>query len=208
MIAELSAANGSEDWDELRARFGGTLGLHDPVPGAVLRRAMADATFAHRLLVSRGSPGFLAALIEDPGNRAYEAADTALTGEPGPRPSELPGAVRTVADTRPNTDLAKSAAAALVAWGKAGFTHVDAPEYAARRAACEACPHLAQAPDQLVYKVRARRNADMRVCNLCGCIAARKARLSSEMCPGADPADPTRSRWGQRIEDTRGLGLG
>jgi hypothetical protein len=177
-----------QSWDELRAEFGEQLGLADPVPGAVLRRAMVDKAFAHRLLVSRGSPAFLAALIEDPVNRRYEIVDAA-------------SAAAHDASTPGNAELARRAATAVMTWGKAGFTHVGDDVFEARLAACEACPQLRDPPDRLAYKIRARRNADMRVCGLCGCVVARKARMATETCPGADPADPSRNRWGQEIAE-------
>lgn len=35
------------------------------------------------------------------------------------------------------------------------------------------------------------------ICGLCGCVAAKKARLPHEACPGPDPRDPTQTRWGE-----------
>ncbi len=192
-----------ESWDELRAQLGEQLDLAGPVPNAVLRRAMVDATFAHRLLVSRGSPAFLAALIEDPVNRRFETVDAASVQEPMAPPGDPPNGHAADAPAPGNPELARRAAAALMAWGKAGFTHVDADVYAARLAACEACPQLREPPDRLAYKVRARRNADMRLCGLCGCVVARKARMATETCPGVDPDDPSRNRWGQVLTETQ-----
>ena len=72
--------------------------------------------------------------------------------------------------------------------------------------ACLACPHLAT-PTRILQKMLpsrkgaaeiGRRTGD-KVCDLCGCSISRKIRLTSEVCPGQDPANPGVSRWGNPI---------
>jgi hypothetical protein len=196
VIQQLADLTGDESWDELREHVGHALGLDRPVPGGVLRRAMVDSEFAHRLLVSRGSPGFLAALIDEPKNQAYE-----LPGFPPDRLDRTDGTVPGEATPRSNGELARRAAKALIGWGRAGFTQVDDQTYERRLDACRACPHLVQPPQKLVYRIGGRGAEDPRICDLCGCVVTRKARLPREQCPGADPADPARTRWGEPRED-------
>jgi len=192
----VASVDGSESWDELRLRFAKELGLDEPVPSATLRRALNDEDFAHRLLVSRNAPGFLRPLIDDPDNLKYADPSESLRAEvyaSRPEPAR-----------RSNAELAKNAAAALLRWGKSGFTQVSPEVYATRTAACNACPHLTEAPNQLAYKVKLAREEDMRVCNLCGCVAARKARLPDERCPGAHPSEAGMNRWGEPLNAQRG----
>lgn len=188
--------DGSESWDELRLRFAKELGLDDAIPSATLRRALHDEDFAHRLLVSRNAPGFLRPLIDDPDNQKYADPVESL---PAQVQTSQPEPAR-----RSNAELAKNAAAALLRWGKSGFTQVSPDVYARRTAACSACPHLLEAPNQLAYKVKLAREEDMRVCNLCGCVAARKARLPEERCPGAHPTEAGMNRWGEPLNAQRG----
>jgi hypothetical protein len=189
----IATLDGSESWDELRGKFGKALGLAEPVPSATLRRALLDQEFAHSLLVSRNSPHFLKRLMEDPDNIRYDdfgaqelvapRAVSSATGSAGARSSNL--------------ELAGKAAGALLRWGKSGFTQVSAEVFARRQSACESCPHLVEAPDQLAYKISFTRKEDMRTCELCGCVAARKARLPHERCPGSHPTEPGKDRWGE-----------
>ena len=183
MMSESLEIKGTEDWEELRAKFSKFLGLNKPVTTGVMRRAMVDSNFAHRLLISRNSQGFLEALMSDPKNRLYELHEDAATEAP----------------QRSNLKLVGSMTKSLLRWSKAGFTHVDEEIYQQRTSTCKACPHLVEAPNNLVYKIRLTRKEDTKVCNLCGCIAARKARLSTETCPGAHPTQPGINRWGEPL---------
>ena len=64
--------------------------------------------------------------------------------------------------------------------------------------ACRACPHLVDPPaDRLLYKLSTGSPVERKICDACGCVASRKARLPSEGCPKADPSDPARTRWGE-----------
>lgn len=175
----LSVGEG-ESWDEMRLRVGRVLGIGEPVPSAVMQRMIADGTFAHDVLSSRNVPSFLNALFADPANAAYAPAEQPVH--------------------RSNAELLSRAAGALLSWGKAGFSQVDAATYERRFGACRACPHLIDPPaDRLLYKLASGTPLERKICNACGCVAARKARLPSERCPQADPADPSSNRWGQPL---------
>jgi hypothetical protein len=201
----------SMNWDDLRDRFTTVLGLHERVPSAVLRRAMVDETYAHRLMVSRGSPAMLAALLRDKRNLQYDVPDdppmlpVSVAGVPASVAASVPASAtmssaRTAAPAstaatapaRSTLSLAAQAAAALVKWGKAGFTQVDADTYARRTSACDACPHLLEPPDGIAYSIRLKRGEDLRACGLCGCVASRKARLPRR--------EARRDEAGRRIE--------
>lgn len=189
MIDALLNVHDGESWDDLRGRVGGTLGLDGPVPSPVLRRMMAEPAFAHNVLTCRNTPGFLLALFDDPRTRAYhDAADDAPAAP----------AARRTASERSSAELLRSAAGALMRWGKAGFSTVDAATFQRRWEACQACAHLMEPPgEKLLYRVRLASDVDGRVCDACGCVAARKARLPGENCPVASDADPLLNRWGE-----------
>lgn len=188
LLPGLSKLTGNETWDELRTRFGEAIGLSEPVPDAALRRALLDANYAHRLIVSRNSPKFLAVLLSDPDNRVYELPEE----EPSRVSESLP-----VVKERSNIELARSAAKSMLAWGRSGFTQVSRETYERRMSACNSCSHLVEAPVNLVYRVRLSRKEDMRTCNLCGCVVSRKAWLPTEKCPGVDPSNPRLNLWGE-----------
>ncbi|MBV9931265.1 MAG: hypothetical protein JO013_10010 [Alphaproteobacteria bacterium] len=169
-------------WDEAQARFGDILGVGRPLPAAVLRRAMVDSTFAHRLLVSRNAPGFLNALLDDPANAKYA-------------PPESPAEVEEARDESGFALLGK-AALSLARWGATGFTHADAETQERRLDACASCPNLRQPPSTLAYRL-AGGSGEKGVCGLCGCPVQRKARMSTEACPDRHPERPGYTRWGE-----------
>jgi hypothetical protein len=204
MIDKLHQLKQSQSWEEVRLEFGKYLGLEEAAPAGVTRRAMEDRMFAHYLVVCREHPSYLEKLLKDPKNKKYE--DTAA----GAGVPVVPAAVE-----RSNLELVAKASKSLLKWAKAGFERVDQVEYDKRFEACKNCLFLAAAPDKIVYKFKLKNETDMRVCNACGCVASRKARLATEACPKADPANPGFNRWGQPMvgnennkqEVNHGLGL-
>lgn len=202
LLENLTAAG---SMPEVRQRFAQFLGLDDPLPDPVIHRALSDRPFLHNLIVSRGSPQFLRVLISDPKNAAFpeppaSAAELEVPGgaaEGGeapthPRAEDLPGSFR----------LAARAAGALARWGAAGIVRVESEVFEQRWSTCQACPHLVEPPKRMAYRISeslAPRQADPRVCSACGCVAQRKARLPTERCPRADPAQPGLNRWGQAL---------
>jgi hypothetical protein len=159
--------------EEAAARLGAWLGLAGPAPADATRRALDEPRFAQALAGARNLP---------------EMRDALLAGTlavPAPRP---PSGARAVA----------KAAGAVLKWGMEGL-RPTAPWVLERRlAACAACPNQAPAPETLVYRgARVVVGKDARICTLCGCLTNTKAAISTELCPDRDPADPTRSRWGE-----------
>jgi hypothetical protein len=176
------------DWGEAQARFAEMLGVDRPLPPGVLRRAMVDSRFAHRLLVSRHAPGFLTALIDDPANERFAP------------PEEAPADVAEEEEApASNLALLGRAARSLALWGKAGFTHADEATQAHRLAACAACPHARRAPETLAYRLAGGSGSDKGICGLCGCPVARKARMSTESCPGEHPEKAGHTRWDEPV---------
>lgn len=178
-VTEVRSEPALSGWNDACARFRAIFGLD--APPAVIQRAIADAEFEYRLLVSKDNPKYLRALFADPANERYE-----------PPAGAAPAPAR-----RSDVELIGRAAKALAAWGASGFTTVDAETYARRTAACEACPHLRAAENRLVYRLTGTDSKKRAVCDLCGCQVQRKARMATESCPGAHPEDPSLTRWGE-----------
>ncbi|TPG06368.1 hypothetical protein [Sphingomonas oligophenolica] len=179
MMVHDTSGNAATDCDEL----GALLGLDAPVALAVFARAVNDAAYARSLILCRENPAFRDFLLAQ--------AD-----------GWVPPVEAAVAD-HGAIDLTAKAILSFWAWTKSGFAMLDADAAAARFAACLACPHLGAAPDRLVFRLAgASSDADRhRVCGLCGCVAARKARLPHERCPGPDPDRAGLNRWGQPLAE-------
>lgn len=143
--------------------LGQYLGLTEPVSPNVLRRAQIDDRFAMHLVMSRGSPKLLQLHLDDPRNEKY-AVD--------PETYQFT-----------NLKLAGSMANAVFQWGRKGFRRLDETVVKARLEICQACPHLIEAPDKLIYKVKLGKKSDPRVCNKCGCVASSKVKIATERCP-------------------------
>lgn len=177
-------------WQEATRQFAQILKLDVDPPEAVLRRAVVDTTFAHRLLVSRNAPHMLAALLADPANARFASEDeptASAVSVPQSQGAEAPSGVA----------MLGRATAALARWATTGFSHADEETLARRLAACKACPNARAGADTLANRVAGA--VDATVCSLCGCPVARKARMSTESCPGQDPAHPGLTRWGDSL---------
>lgn len=168
MTSMLDADAALASVDDGCRRLGEILELGGPVSEPVLRAAVHDETYARNLLTARRAPELLEYLLDNP---PAVQRDSAVA-------------------------LLRRASTSLVAWGRTGFTTVDAATYERRAAACLRCPHLLEA-DAHARLYRAVAGSDRpKVCGLCGCPVAKKARRASEQCPGEDPERPGRSRWG------------
>lgn len=149
------------------------LELEDPVREEVMLAALADEQYARNLLTCRRAPALMEYLLANP-------------------PRHAPAPTSTV-------ELARRAASAFGRWAMAGFSTVDEATYRRRLDACASCPHL-KAPDthQRLYRAVSG-GAPPSVCGRCGCVVARKARLTSEHCPDVHPGDPALTRWGEPL---------
>jgi len=182
-VQDASLPDGVAGWAEARQRLAQILGVTRELPSAVLHRAMMDSVFAHRLLVSRNAPNFLDALINDPNNAKFAQLAAEETRE-----QEQAAPSSTLA-------LLGRAAKSLAIWGATGFTHVDEAVFSRRVSACVSCPHLQKAPETLAYRLAGATKGDPGACGLCGCPVQRKARMSTEACPGHHPDKPGYTRW-------------
>lgn len=180
---------------ELCAALGSGLGLDQPVPVSVMRRAIVDKAFAFHLVNAAGNARLLGVLFDDPRNRQYEdGADSSESALP-PSTAAPPDPV-----LPSNATLAWRAGQAVARWGASGFGRVAPEVFEARFSTCQTCEYLVEPPDRVVYKVKLRRESDPRVCAACGCVASRKAALPTENCPVPDQADPSLSRWGEPMK--------
>lgn len=196
---------------DVGVRFARFLGLDEPVPEPVVHRALVDRPFLHHLVICRGSPSFLQVLFADPRNQAFRAPPDPpaapdppdVTAAPIDAPEAEPDAPDAPAVEHSSVRLVAGAARALARWGAAGLVRTSPEVFERRWSACQGCELLVSPPDRMVYKlVSLGSKSDPRVCSACGCVAQRKARVPTEHCPRADPADPSRDRWGEpRAQD-------
>lgn len=164
--------------EDLTAHFGTLLGIGEPVPEAALRAAVDNPVYARHLLGSRGAPDVVRLLLRNP-----------------PAPAAPPGAP--AREGHSAGALAVRAAAALGRWAAAGFRKVDEATLQRRLGACAGCEHLSAPPEGRLYQIAALGADDPRVCGLCGCVAASKARLPGESCPAAHATLPGLTRWAE-----------
>lgn len=150
------------------------LELDRPVSPEVLMSAIQSEEYARNLLTCRRTPAFLNALLDNP-LRQRQAEDAG----------------------QGSFELIKTASHALARWGKVGFSVVDDEVLERRLRACLGCPNLrtSAATGALVHKLMKSPAS----CALCGCNVEKKARMSSESCPGPDPLVQGQNRWGQLL---------
>jgi hypothetical protein len=187
-----------QSWDDICLQVGQYLGLEEAVPSAVLNRALNDRKFATNLIISRHNRYLLNILFNDARNAQFALADPTSMPEAH---DAAPAHAGEYVTQRTNRELIAKATQSLLEWGKAGFQRVDDQTYNRRFGACLACPHLVEAPNKIVYKIKLKHATDERICNACGCVASQKAARVTEVCPRPDPANPAVNRWGQPLEE-------
>ncbi|MGD1856097.1 MAG: tetratricopeptide repeat protein [Leptolyngbyaceae cyanobacterium] len=96
--------------------------------------------------------------------------------------------------------ILKKVSGALINWAKTGFSVVDDITYEKRYRACMRCPNMAAAPPKFLYRVIRTEKANDKICQLCGCILSRKARIASESCPDVHPEHSMLTRWEEPLE--------
>lgn len=167
-------------WNEMREALGKLLGTDGPVSSAVLARTLEDDHFASHLLISRFDKDLQALFLNDKNNKKYELIEEA--------------------PKRTNIALTGKAAKALMEWGKSGLQIASKELYEKRLRICEKCEFIKDPPDQLVYKVKLKRESDPRICGACGCGVSRKAWLPTETCPVTNPANKGFNLWGEPLK--------
>lgn len=177
-------------YDDLCALVGEMLNLEKPVSSAVVKRAMEDGRYAFYLTMSRNSPTLLERLLDQPSKHVRDGASEI---------SVLAGNRANRTQAHSTKELVKHAAQAMLRWSKAGFRQTAPEEFEKRWSACQTCSHLIEAPQKALYKVVKFKVPDTRICTLCGCIAYRKAMVSTESCPCPAPESTLVTRWGGAI---------
>ena len=178
MTELLDQLQNASTWAELQSSLGDYLGLQDPAPIAVVRRAQQDSLFRYRLISARNRPDLLKFLLGDPKNAKFALA------------------AQTEHSTR---ELVGKLGRSLFEWGKARLTAVDEATLKRRYSACLACDRLVDPPESTLYKLGSWKMDDRRICGACGCFVARKVRLPHEACPLPDPISPESTRWGEPL---------
>ncbi|CAM2754769.1 MULTISPECIES: hypothetical protein [Pseudomonas] len=164
------------------------LGLDGPVSRAVFTAIIDNPTYATALFTARIAPVFRDHLLAHP-QQSLQPENSSHTS------------ARSSSIELSNSALLKKAAHSFVAWGRGGFKTTDNDLFEQRLSACEACPHHTATPDKLAYRVGAALTGESnrKICELCGCVTGKKARLRDEQCPGAHPDRPGYSRWGDPL---------
>jgi hypothetical protein len=160
--------------DELKKQVKSALDFEGELDDVLLKRLVSDPLFKHHFMICKSNPKMLSLLLRSTLKRQYldERLSERSTGE-----------------------LIKHGIEALAHWGRSGFSTVSDEIYVQRMAACRVCPHHVDAPDRGIFKLSSLGLKDDKICSLCGCNVARKARLTTEKCPSVNPEDPELSRW-------------
>jgi hypothetical protein len=190
-IEEMAAG---ESVEEQRERLGELIGLDGPASADVLLSAIEDREYARNLILCKDAPPLREFLLDNPPRRVEDAAAEADPATEAGGPPEH--------STRA---LIGSASKSFWAWTKSGFAIVDEEQYARRFDTCLECPHLIDPPRKRVYRALGAtgEQEDRRVCELCGCVASRKARLPHETCPAPHDHLEGMNRWGEPLPATQ-----
>ncbi len=170
--------------DALRASLRAWLGTDAPISDQVLAALLISPRYAHKLGSLRDHPQAVAHLLAHPPEVPLDVLDDLGRDH---KPAESPG----------DGNLAAKAGASALRWIGEGLKLAEGPVRERRWAACMACPHLADPPARLTYRLARAITRDKKICSLCGCNVRIKGRFPHERCPDPDPANPARSRWGE-----------
>ncbi|MBE9246549.1 hypothetical protein IQ223_19230 [Microcystis aeruginosa LEGE 00239] len=164
--------------DNLKKQVKSALDFEGELDDALLQKLVSDPLFKHHFIICKSNPKMLSLLLQSTLKKQYlnEGVSEHSTGE-----------------------LIKHGLEALAHWGRSGFSTVSDEVYVQRMAACRVCPHHVDAPNHAIYKFSSLGLKDDKICSLCGCNVARKARLTTEKCPSASLENPEISRWGEKI---------
>jgi hypothetical protein len=181
MQAQLEETHTAEPIEEQRARLGELLGLDEPAPADVLVSAIEDREYARNLMLCKDTPPLRDFLLQNPPLRAE------------PPPGEAP--------EKSARELLGAASKSFWAWTRSGFSVVDEETYERRFGTCLECPHLVDPPSRGLYKVIGATGSDVtsKICELCGCVASRKARLPTDTCPAPHAELEGVNKWGEPL---------
>jgi hypothetical protein len=164
---------------DIRMHFAEFLDLDEPVSEQVIQAAINNPLYRHHLFACRNTPEFLERLISNP-----PVSEKSLS-------SNL--------YHQSNSEIIAKGIKTLLNWSKVGFSVVDNETYEKRFSCCIQCPNLVEAPDRLIYRIISAKTVDSRICNVCGCVASKKASLPLESCPDKHPEYPHLNRWGELL---------
>jgi hypothetical protein len=176
--------------DQQRADLAELLGLAEPVPADVLLSAVSDREYARNLLLCKDAPVMLNFLLASPPHRGAVATEAAAGQPPVAEP---------LAVDHSTGQLLGAASKSFWAWTKSGFAVVDEATYQRRYGTCLECPDLVEPPRKRIYQIIGAADAadSSKVCQLCGCVASKKARLPHEGCPAEHAELAGMNRWGE-----------
>jgi hypothetical protein len=162
---------------EQQAQLGELLGLPGPAPLDVLVSTLSDREYARNLLLCKDTAPLLEHLLANPPMRSPAEGQWST----GP--------------------LLASAAKSFWAWARSGFAVVDEATFQRRFSTCQQCPDLVEPPRKRIYQILGvdGSSAASKVCARCGCVASKKARLTSENCPAPHAEHDGMSRWGEPL---------
>ncbi len=175
---------------EARNRLGSLIGLDEAAPANMTARTLNDQKFAMMVSSLGKHPKWRAQFLHDPYNAKFAP------------PAETPFDTdkQSVASV---SVLVKKAAQGMLKWGTTGFQMAEPQLMQQRRSACLDCDQLSEPPDTFAYRIAKKvSKGDNRICKACGCIVLKKAAMPTERCPMAALDDPSKSRWGDPIEES------
>ncbi|WP_148669197.1 hypothetical protein [Burkholderia pyrrocinia] len=189
LLGDMSKATSVE---QFRQQMGEFLHLEHPVTERAALACVLQPDYARRLLAARGHPAMLEHLLAAAPQVDRRHSRFRFQAEDAPASDGAPARMDGLSSARLVAEASKS----LLRWAVSGFTPVDDATYERRLNACVGCEHLTRPDDRLIYKLATAFDASRSVCGLCGCVVAKKARVPHEACPGTDPHDERRTRWG------------
>ncbi len=96
---------------------------------------------------------------------------------------------------RSTVELLTGALAAHAKWAAAGFEIVDETTFTKRMETCFSCEHYIDAPSTPLYKVATVGFDEKKICGVCGCVVAKKARYATGHCPMPHEEKSGLNKW-------------
>lgn len=165
-------------FEEIGRQLQTLLGLERPLADNIVLAVVDDPLLLHHLIVVKNEPALFKMLLT-----SALPAETKATAEVG------------------GAQLTLRAANAFLKWASSGFGLVSEAQYKQRLDACSCCPHYVAPPNTPLYRLAKAvgSTGGDKICDLCGCVVAKKARLPTETCPDSSATQPGYNRWGERL---------
>lgn len=189
-LEALEPVYSAPSFGEAREKLGALIGLDEAAPANMTARMLNDQKFAIMVSSLGKNPKWRAQFLHDPYNAKFAPPEQAVSD-----PDQ-----ESVASV---SELVKKAATGMLKWGTTGFQVAEPHLMQQRRAACLDCDQLSEPPDTFAYRIAKQvSKGDNRICAACGCIVMKKVAMPTERCPKAALDDPSKSRWGDPIEES------